>query len=51
MSDEEDKVIMEKHGITTEQKVTYHYKEFKYQSLKEAVKYAELQAARVHKDS
>ncbi|MFT5505566.1 MAG: hypothetical protein ACI845_003424 [Gammaproteobacteria bacterium] len=40
--DLEDKELMEKHQISSEQKTIYFYKNFKYDSLEHAVKYAEI---------
>lgn len=37
----EDKVLMEKYDITSASKTVYFYKEFKYETLDRAVRYAE----------
>lgn len=40
MTDQAEQALMAKHGITSESKLTFHYKGFKYQTLKDAVSYA-----------
>ena len=40
---------MEAHGITCATRKVYFYKEFKYDRLEDAVRYAEIDAGRVRK--
>lgn len=42
-----DKQTMEAHGITCAPKKVYFYKDFKYDRLDDAVRYAEIDARRV----
>ena len=42
----EDKQSMDAHGITCKSKDVYHYKNFKYDRLADAVRYAEIDAER-----
>ena len=42
MTDGEARALMERHGITTAERVVYHYKGFNYGSLADALNYAEL---------
>ena len=42
-----DKALMEKYDITSVSKKVYFYKEFKYEKLDHAVKYAEHEAKRI----
>ena len=42
-----DKQTMEAHGITCAPKNVYFYKDFKYDRLDDAVRYAEIDARRV----
>jgi len=46
---EEDRQTMEAHGITCASKKVYYYKDFKYDRLDDAVRYAEIDARRVRK--
>jgi hypothetical protein len=46
---EEDRQTMEAHGITCAPKKVYYYKDFKYDRLDDAVRYAEIDARRVRK--
>jgi hypothetical protein len=39
---EDDKKLMDKHGITYEQRTVFFYKNYKYERLADAVNYAEL---------
>ena len=39
-----DKVLMEKYGITSASRTVFFYKEFRYEDLNNAVKYAEHEA-------
>lgn len=41
----DDKHNMDTHGITCRSKDVYHYKDFKYDRLADAVRYAEIDAA------
>ena len=41
-----DKQVMEAHGITCKSKEVYHYKDFKYDRLADAVRYAEIDTER-----
>ena len=42
----DDEALMAEHGITCKSKMIYSYKSFKYDSLKDAVRYAELNKKR-----
>lgn len=42
MTDNEAKALMARYGITAAQKTVYHYKEFKYENLMDALDYAEV---------
>jgi hypothetical protein len=44
-----DKQTMEAHGITCAPKNVYFYKDFKYDRLDDAVRYAEIDASRIQK--
>jgi hypothetical protein len=44
-----DKQTMEAHGITCEIRNVYFYKDFKYDRLDDAVRYAEIDASRIQK--
>lgn len=44
----DDKQNMDAHGITYESKSVYHYKDFRYERLADAVRYAEIDAERRH---
>jgi hypothetical protein len=44
-----DKQMMEAHGITCAPKNVYFYKDFKYDRLDDAVRYAEIDARRARK--
>ena len=48
---EEEKGLMNRYGITVEQKSMYTYKGYKYELLKEALNYAEPDAGAAHKSS
>jgi len=43
---QDDEILMAQHGITCEPKMIYFYKSFKYDNLKNAVRYAELDKKR-----
>ena len=45
-----DKQTMEAQGITCETRNVYFYKDFKYDRLDDAVRYAEIDASRIQKD-
>ena len=45
-----DRQTMEAHGITCATKNVYFYKEYKYDRLEDAVRYAEIDARRAPKD-
>jgi len=42
----DDKQTMDAHGITYESKNVYYYKDFRYERLADAVRYAEIDAGR-----
>lgn len=42
----DDEALMAEHGITCEPKMIFFYKSFKYDSFKDAVRYAELDKKR-----
>jgi len=42
----DDKQAMATHGITCKSKEVYHYKDFKYDRLADAVRYAEIDTER-----
>lgn len=42
-----DKVLMEKYDITSTSKTVFFYREFKYENLESAVKYAEHEAKKI----
>jgi tripartite-type tricarboxylate transporter receptor subunit TctC len=42
----DDEILMAQHSITCEPKMIYSYKSFKYDNLKDAVRYAELDKKR-----
>ena len=42
----DDKRDMDAHGITCKSKKVYHYKDFKYDRLADAVRYAEIDSER-----
>jgi hypothetical protein len=44
-----DRQTMDAHGITCETRNVYFYKEYKYDRLEDAVRYAEIDARRVRK--
>jgi hypothetical protein len=44
---DKDKQTMETHGITSATRNVYFYKEYKYDRLEDAVRYAEIDAKRV----
>jgi hypothetical protein len=44
-----DKQMMEAHGITCATRNVYFYKDFKYDRLDDAVRYAEIDARRIRK--
>ena len=46
---DKDKQTMEAHGITSATRNVYFYKEYKYDRLDDAVRYAEIDARRVLK--
>jgi len=46
---ENDKQAMDEHGITCESRKVYFYKEYKYDRLDDAVRYAEIDALRGRK--
>lgn len=46
MMNEKDKQTMGAHGITCESRNVYFYKEYKYDRLDDAVRYAEIDARR-----
>ena len=41
-----DKKVMDTHGITRQSKTIYQYKDFKYERLADAIRYAEIDAER-----
>jgi hypothetical protein len=43
---EEERELMKRYGITAEQKMVYTFKGYRYDQLKNAVKYAESEARR-----
>lgn len=47
--DEKDVRAMEAHGITCVTRQTYLYKDFKYDRLDDAIRYAEIDAERARK--
>lgn len=47
---EEEKQLMEQYGITCVQKTVYLYKDFRYDHLKDAFRYAEIDMKRDRKD-
>ena len=48
---EEEKELMNRYGITVEQKSVYTYKDHKYERLRDALNYARAEAAAAHKSS
>ena len=48
---EKEKQLMERYGIKTAQKTVYLYKEFSYEHLKDALRYAEIDMERDRKDT
>ncbi len=44
-----DQQTMEAHGITCATRKVYSYKDFKYERLDDAVRYAEIDASRIQK--
>ena len=46
----DDKHNMDAHGITCKSKDVYHYKDFRYDRLVDAVLYAEIDADRTRRD-
>ena len=46
---DKDKQTMETHGITSATRNVYFYKEYKYDRLEDAVRYAEIDARRARK--
>jgi len=46
---DKDKRTMEVHGITSAHRNVYFYKDFKYDRLDDAVRYAEIDASRIQK--
>jgi hypothetical protein len=49
MMNDKDKQAMEVHGITFAPRNVYFYKEYKYDRLEDAVRYAEIDARRASK--
>jgi len=49
MMNDKDTQTMEVHGITFAPRNVYFYKEYKYDSLEDAVRYAEIDARRARK--
>jgi hypothetical protein len=49
MMNDKDKQTMELHGVTFAPRNVYFYKEYKYDRLEDAVRYAEIDARRVRK--
>jgi hypothetical protein len=43
---EEEKQLLEKHGIKCTQKTIYHYKQYRYENLNDAIRYAEIDSQR-----
>mgnify|MGYP001828355725 FL=1 len=48
---EEDKKVMEKYGITYEQRTMFFWKDYKYERLADAVSYAKLASAKMKTES
>jgi hypothetical protein len=48
---EEEKELMERYGITVEQKTVYSYKGYRYERLKDALNYAKVDAGAARKSS
>ena len=46
MTEPQAKALMENHAITATQQTVYHYKEFRYGNLADALNYAELVTSR-----
>jgi hypothetical protein len=46
MTEPQVQALMERHGITATQHAVYHYKEFRYGNLTDALNYAELAKSR-----
>jgi len=46
---EEEKELMKRYGITVETKNVYSYKGYKYEHLKDALNYANVDAGAAHK--
>jgi len=44
-----DEQTMEAHGITCATRKVYFYKDFKYDRLEDAIRYAEIDASRIQK--
>ena len=49
MMNDKDKQTMELHGVTFAPRNVYFYKEYKYDRLEDAVRYAEIDARRASK--
>jgi hypothetical protein len=48
---EQDKSLMARHGITCAPKMMYFYKQYRYESLADALRYAESETKRTQKNS
>ncbi len=46
MSNEEDKALLEKYGVTYETKIIYCYKQNRYDNLTDALRYAQIDSTR-----
>ena len=49
--DEEEKVLMDKFGVTCETKIVYRYKQHQYNNLKDALNFAQLDTQADNDDS
>jgi len=48
---DENKMLMEKYGITCEPKMIYSYKQHRYENVEQAINFARIDAARDQEDS
>jgi hypothetical protein len=48
---EDDKALMARYGITCAPKMMYFYKQYRYENLTDALRYAEIEAKRTQKNA
>jgi transposase len=48
MTSEQDNALMTQYGITSREKMIYFYKQFRYENLSDAVRFAKMDGERFH---